>query len=170
MKEICMSCHSSRHVNHIPSFHIVNLLCCRGHFSNIPPNICLDEDVLKTSWRPLSSSSSEDIFKTSLDVWIKTNIFALAIRLQKTSSRRLGQDRYIRLGHTSSRRLQDVFKTSCKNFFKRSSRSLQDVLQKRLQDIFKTSSRRLAKASSRYLRDVFKTFRRRLQDCLERYL
>ena len=71
------------------------------------------------------------------DVLIKTNMFALALRLQKTSSRRLGQDQYIRLGYTSSRRLQDVFKTS--------SRRLQDVLQKRLQDIFKTSSRRIIK-------------------------
>ena len=68
------------------------------------------------------------------------------LRLQKTSSRRLDQDQYIRLGHTSSRRLQDVFKTS--------SRRLQDVLQKRLQDIFKTSSRRLAKISSRPVQDV----------------
>ena len=66
-----------------------------------PANICLDEDVL-----------------------IKTNMVALALRLQKTSSRRLGQDQYIRLGYTSSRRLE-----------------------KRLQDIFKTSSRRLAKIS-----------------------
>ena len=62
-----------------------------------PANIRLDEDVL-----------------------IKTNMFASALGLQKTSSRRLGQDQYIRLGYTSSRRLQDV-------------------LQKRLQDIFKTS-------------------------------
>ena len=30
----------------------------------------------------------------------------------KTPSRRLGQDQYIRLGHTSSRRLEDVLKTS----------------------------------------------------------
>ena len=78
--------------------------------------------LMKTSWRRLSSSSSEDVL-------IKTNMFALALRLQKTSSRRLGQDQYIRLGYTSSRRLQDV-------------------LQKRLQDIFKTSSRRLAKMPS----------------------
>ena len=35
-------------------------------------------------------------------------MFALTLRLQKTSSRRLGQDQYIRLGYTSSRRLQDV--------------------------------------------------------------
>ena len=40
----------------------------------------------------------------------------------KTFSRRLGEDQYIGLGYTSSRRLQDVFKTS----------------SRRLQDIFKT--------------------------------
>ena len=35
MKEIYTSCHSSGHVIDIPSFRIVNLLCCEGHFSNI---------------------------------------------------------------------------------------------------------------------------------------
>ena len=64
----------------------------------------------------------------------------------KTSSRRLGQDQYIRLGYTSSRRLQDVFKTS--------SRPLQGV--------FKTSSRRLdqdeyVRLSLTSSEDVFKT-------------
>ena len=62
------------------------------------------EDVLKTSfvfvfrrrldqeeYVHLSLMSSEDVFKTS--------------------SRRLGEDQYIRLGYTSSRRLQDIFKT-----------------------------------------------------------
>ena len=43
----------------------------------------------------------------------------------KTTSRRPGQDQYIRLGHTSSRRLETP------------SRRFQDVLQKRLQDVFK---------------------------------
>ena len=47
-----------------------------------PVNIRLDKAILKTSWRRLSSSSSEDIL-------IKTNMFALSLRLQKTSSRRL---------------------------------------------------------------------------------
>ena len=54
-----------------------------------PANIRLDEDVLKTCWRRLSSSSSEDVFKTS--------------------SKRFDQDEYIHLTHTSS---EDVFKTS----------------------------------------------------------
>ena len=36
-----------------------------------------------------------------------TYSYALLIRLQKTSSRRLGQDQYIRLDLTSSRHLPD---------------------------------------------------------------
>ena len=71
------------------------------------------------------------------NVLIKTNIFALVIRLQKTSSRRLDQDQYIRLGYTSSRRLQDVFKMS--------SRNLRDVFKTSCKDIFKMFSRRIIK-------------------------
>ena len=73
-------------------------------------------------WRRLSSLSSKDVFKTY--------------------SRRLCQDQYIRLVHKSSRRLQDVFKTSSRH----------------LQDVFKTSSRRLANTSWRHLQDVLKTY------------
>ena len=148
------------------------------------------QDIFKTSSRHF-----ENAFKTSSrrfqGILTKTNIFALFIRLQKTSSRRLDQDQYIRLDHISSRHLQDVFK--------RSSRRLQDLLQKRLQDIFKTSLRRfqdvfktfsrpfqdvlqnVLKTSSRCLQDVFKTrlkrlqdvfktFWKRLQDILQRFL
>ena len=129
---------------------------------------------------------------SSEDVFIKTNMFTLALHLQKASSRHLDQDQYLRLGHTSSRRLQDVFKTSSrrlqdvlqkrlqdifkmpsrrfKDDFKTSSRYLQDILPRRLQHVFRTSSRRLAKTSSRHLQDIFKTFWRRLQDVLQRYL
>ena len=111
-------------------------------------NIGLDEDVLKTSF--------VFVFRRRLqDVLIKTNIFAILIRLQKTSSRRLDQDQYIPLGHTFSRHFQDIFKTS--------SRHLQDILLRPFQDVFKTSSRRLlvktssrrlAKMSSRPVQDV----------------
>ena len=89
-----------------------------------------------SGWRRL-----EDVFRLRLpktssrrlqDVLIKTNMFTLALCLQKTSSRRLGEDQYIRLGYTSSRRLQDVFKTSSRH----------------LQDVFKTSSRHLQDVSS----------------------
>ena len=107
--------------------------------------------MMKTSWRRLSSSSSEDVL-------IKMNIFALVIRLQKTSSRRLDQDQYIRLGHTSSRRVQDVFKTF--------SRHLQDVLPRCLQDVFMTSCKNVFKTSLRLLEDVLKTSSRRFQDVL----
>ena len=87
---------------------------------------------MKASWRRLSFSSE--------DVFIRTNIFALLIPLQKTSSRRLDQYQYIRLGHTFSRRFEDVLKTSLK----------------RLQDIFKTSYKKVFKKSSRRFEDVFK--------------
>ena len=106
----------------------------------IPANIHLDEDVLKTTFR---------------------------LRPQKTSSRRLDQDEYIRLSHTSS---EDVFKTSWSRpiysswlyVFKTFSRRLQDVLRKLLYDIFKTSSR--------HFEEVFKTSSRHLQDVLQRCL
>ena len=96
-----------------------------------PANIRLDEDVLKTSWRHLSSVPSEDVLT-------RTNMFALAFRLQTTSSRRL-QDVLIKTNiFDLAIRLQDVFKTSCKSVFKTSSRHLQEVLQRYLQDVFKT--------------------------------
>ena len=135
-------------------------------------HIFMDELAYETSkysswWRPL-----EDVFRFRLqktssrriqDFLMKTNIFLSTIRLQKTSSRHLGQNQYIRLAHTqdvfkmfsrrlaktSSRRLQDIFKTSC-----------QDVLQIRPEDIFKTFWRRL-KTFWRHLQGVFL---RRLQD------
>ena len=73
------------------------------HFSrSVPANVRLDEDVLKTSF--------VFVFRRRLqDVLVKTNIFVLGICLQdvfKTFSRRLAK--------TSSRRLQNVFKTSWK--------------------------------------------------------
>ena len=139
---------------------------------------------MKTLWRHLSSSSSEDVL-------IKTNMFALALRLQKTSSRRL-QDVLVKIFvlaiclqdvfKTFSRRLQDVFKTSSKRLVKMSSRHLQDVFNqgvlmtssRRLQDIFKTSCQDVFKMSSKRLEDffknVFKTSSRHLQDVLQRYL
>ena len=63
---------------------------------------------------------------------------------------------YLRLGHTPSRRFQEVLKTSCQEVFKIFSRRLQDIFQTRPQDIVKKSSRRLTKASSRDFEDIFK--------------
>ena len=98
---------------------------------------------------------------------MKTNIFLLIIRLQKTSWRRL-EDVLVKTSIiVLSIRLQDVFQMF--------SRHLQDVLkddlQKRLQDVFKkssrrfqdvfkTSSRRLANTSWRHLQDALKTYHR----------
>ena len=115
-----------------------------GHFSHSLWNEVYHHEVtqqafvlMKTSWRRL-----KDVFCLRLqDVLIQTNTFALALRLQKTSSRRL-QDVLvktnifvlaIRLQDVLTRCLQYIFKTSCEDVFKMSS--------KRLQDIFKTSSK-----------------------------
>ena len=118
---------------------------------------------MKTSWRRISSSSSEDVF-------INTNTFALLIRLQETSSRRL-QDVLIKTNvFVLAIRLQDVFKTflrrlqdSYKNVFKTSSRHLRDVLpktsSKRLQDVLHECLQDIFKTSCK---DVFKTFSRRI--------
>ena len=107
-------------------------------------------DLMKTSWRSLSSSSPEDVFKMS--------------------SGCLDQEKNIRLSHTSS---EDVFKTSWSRpiysswpyVFRTYSRHFRDVLKtssKRFQDVFKrscknnfqTSSRRLEKIFSRTFQDV----------------
>ena len=78
------------------------------------------------------------------DVLMKTNMFALALCLQKTSSRRLQEFLAIRLQEVLPRCLQDVLKTS--------SRHLQGVfktyyqvkvfLVTQFQDIFETYSKR----------------------------
>ena len=69
------------------------------------------------------------------------------LHLQKTSLSSLDQDQYICLGHTSSRGLQDILKTSSR-------------------PIANTSSRRPAKTSSRHLQNVLK---RCLQDVFNMY-
>ena len=109
---------------------------------------------MKTSWRRLSSSSSEDFF-------IKMNIFALLIRLQKMSSSR-PEDVLIKTNilvlvirlQTSSRRLPKMFSRHLQKVFKTSSR--------RLQDVFKTYHQvklflltRLWKAFNTFLRRSF---------------
>ena len=130
--------------------------------------------LMKTSWRRL-----EDVFCLCLqkissrrlqDFLIKTNIFALIIHLQKTSLRRLQAvliKTNINIGHTFSRRLQDVFKTSSRHHqdvFKIFWIRLQVFFKTSLRRLTKTPSRRLAKTFSRHLQEVFKTFWRSLQD------
>ena len=133
------------------------LLNTRG--ATIPANIDLDEDILKTSSRCLNQNeyihfthtSSKDVFKTS---WSRP-IYSLWSYVFKTSSRCL-QD----LFKTSSRRLQGVLQKCLQEILKMSSRHFQDVSKK---DVFMTSSRRLQddlKTSSRHLQEV-------LQRCLQ---
>ena len=87
---------------------------------------------------------------SSEHVLIKTNIFALVIRLQKASCKTAFKTSLRHLAKTSSRHLQDVLKTSSKH--------PQGVLPRSLQGVFKTSSRRLVKTSSRHLQGILKTF------------
>ena len=93
------------------------------------------------------------------DVLIKTNILTLVIHLQKTSSRCLDQEEYIRLGDKSSRNLQDAFRTSFQNVFKVSCKNF-----------LKTSSRLVEKMSPKHFQDVFKTYHQvRIQGVFETY-
>ena len=116
-----------------------------------PGNIRLDEDVLNTSWRRLLSS-------TSGDVLIKTNIFALVIRLQKTSWSRPIYSSWPYVFKTSSRRPKDIFKTSCQDVFKTSAKTS----SRHLQDVLKTSSRGLQDILKTSCKDAFKIFWRRI--------
>ena len=123
------------------------------------------------------------VFKRRLqDVLIKTNIFALLIRLQKTSwsrpiysswsyvfktcsnvfktsSRCLAKTSSKRLAKTSWRGFQSVFKTSCKSVFKTFSR--------RFENVFKVSLRRFCEYHEvellllKRFQDIFKTHSQR---------
>ena len=104
-----------------------------------PANIRLYEDILKTSVIL--------VFRRRLqDVLIKTNIFALVINLEKTSSR-----------HLQNVLVNTNIFASWPYAFKTFSRRFQDVLPRSLQDIFETSSRRLPNTSSRHRKEVFNT-------------
>ena len=112
----------------------------------LPANICLDEDVLMS----YSSLASQEVFK----MFIKTNIFPLLLHYQKMTSRRLDQDQYICLG------LQDVFRMSCQDVLKTSTVNLFKTSSRRFQNVSKTSSRRLEDIFKMSWKDVFKTFLR----------
>ena len=103
---------------------------------------------MKTCWRRVEDvfvfvfrRRLEDFLRLHQDKYVRLSLMSFE-DVFKTSSRRLGQDQYICLGHTSSRRLQDVFKTS----------------SRRLQDVLKTSSRHFQDVLQRYLQDVFKMY------------
>ena len=134
-------------VNIIASIDVILMLLSITHqiFVLIRP----DQGVLKTSF-----------------------VFIFRRRLQdvlKTSSRRLGQDQYIRLGHMSSRRLQDVFKRSSRRFqdiFKTSAK----LSSRHLQNVFKASCKSIFKTSSRCFQGILKESSRHLQVVLQRYI
>ena len=105
--------------------------------------------LMKTSWRHRLGWSSEYVFKAS-----PRHMFALVIRLQKTSSRHLETNIF---EFVLAIRLQDIFKTSLRRFQK-VFKTFAKTSSRHLEDVFKTSSRSLAKTSSRHLQDVFKTY------------
>ena len=93
------------------------------------------------------------------DVFIKTNIFALLIRLRKRSWSRQIYSSWSYVFNTSSRRFQDVFKTSSSREIYSPYSRLQKTSWTRpiyssKSYVFKTSLRRLANSSSRHLQDV----------------
>ena len=131
--------------------------------STIPANIRLDEDVFKTSSRPYSSSSSEDVLKASLS-WRhldqEEQISLSLVDVFKMSWSRPIHSSWSYVFKTCSRRFQGIFKTSSRCLSKKSS--------KRLQDVFKTCCKNVFKTSSRRLQDVFKMSSRHFQDVLQR--
>ena len=138
---------------------------------------CKESNPAKIGLEGVLKTSCVFIFRRCLqDVLIKTIIFVLLIRFQKTSSGRLQEDLIktnifllaIRLEgvlKTFLRRLLDVFKTSCQDVLNTFLRGFWDVLQKHLQDmfkmcckdVFKTSSKRLWNVLKICFQDIFKT-------------
>ena len=123
------------------------------------------EHVLKTSF--------VFVFRRRLqDVLIKTNMFALALRLQKTSWSRPIYSSWPYVFKTSSRRFQDVLKTSSRRPAKMSSRRLQDVLKassRHLQDVLKTYYQVKVFLVTQF-QDIFEKYSKRFWDVLPRWL
>ena len=141
-------------------------------FDNLhfPANIRLDEDVLKTPWKRLSSSSSHNVFKTSWSRWTCSPYsYIFRRRLQdvfKTSWSRPIYLSWSYVSKTSSRRFfRDIFKTSCKNTLKTFLRRFKTSSRRRA----KSSSRCLAKTTWRHFQKMFKVFWKRLQDVLKTF-
>ena len=104
---------------------------------NISPN-SMHYFLMKTPSEQKLQQTTPANIRLDEDVLIKTNMFALALRLQKTSSRRL-QDVLVKTNiFVLAIRLQDVLQKHLQNIFKKSCKN-----------VFKTVLRCLAKASSR---------------------
>ena len=109
---------------------------------------------MKTSFDFFFKRHLQDVFKTSW--WRRT--YSYQSYVSKTSWSRPIYWSCPFVFKTSSRRFQDIFKTSCHNVFKTFSRRLQDVFKTSSRRLAKTSSRRLANTSGRHLQDVLKTY------------
>ena len=134
-------------------------MCLKVHLSiwkSIYFNLLVHSNIGVTTQQNIRLD--EDVFRLRLqktssrrldqDEYVRLSLTSSELVLM-TSSRRLGQDQYICLGHMFSRRFEDVLK--------RSSRPLQGVFKtfwRRLQDVFKTSSRLSAKILSRRFQGV----------------
>ena len=93
----------------------------KNTFIIFPANICLGEDVFKTSFIFVCKRWCQDIL-------IKTDIFNLVIHFRDVFKR-------------FWRHVEDVLQSRLQDLFKTSSRHLQDILKKPsscLQDVFKT--------------------------------
>ena len=105
--------------------------------------------------------TSQQIFilmKTSSRHLDQGDYIRVSHTFSEDASRFFGQNQYVCLGHTSSRRFQDILSRRLQdvlqNVFKTSSRCLQNVFKRSCKNIFMKSSRRLEKC----LQDVFKTY------------
>ena len=121
--------HSFLKLCHNP-FRFLKFMFVARYFWHTSGNIRPDEDVSKASFVFVFRRHPQGVFKASWSRRIYSPYSYVFRRRLQDVFKCLDQDQYIRLGHTSSRRLQVVFKTS--------SRHLQDVLQRCLQDVFKT--------------------------------
>ena len=95
------------------------------YMSYNPVNHRLDEDALKTSWRRLSSSSSEDVCKTSWSRWIYSSYSSSEDVFEMSWSRPI----YLSWSYvfkTSSIRLQDILE------------DLKLLRWRSIEDVFKT--------------------------------
>ena len=101
-------------------------------------------------WRCL-----EDILKTSF-------VFVFKRHLQDVLKASCSRRTYSPYLYVFRWCLQDVFKTSWPRPIYSSWSFVFKTSSRRFQEVFKTSARRLAKRSSGQLQDVFKTFWRRL--------
>ena len=98
------------------------------HLSCLWPYVCyflLSCEAAKSVACLFTIDSSFALFFTA-NIHLHEDILKISWIIFKTSSRCLDQHQYIHLGHTSSRRLQDILRKCLQGVFKTFSRRLQD--------------------------------------------